>query len=170
MIGTTLPNTRMTADSGICSEIRETLPVVPRVWKTEPANLYLFPSATSHLAEITWEPVILPLLERLAELRSTPECDRWPDADWPVQAAFQDAGKFTERLPRSMRVRPHISLADDGEVNFSWSHDAMQIDLGFYGTGRFSFFARDKSGKEWFGDDIPVQSSLPAELRILLAG
>lgn len=142
---------------------------MPRAIHTSmPLAQSLYQPGTRTIQPITWEPVILPLLERLAELRSTPVCDRWPDADWPFEAAFQDAGKFTERLPGSMRVRPHISLADDGEVNFSWSQDAIQIDLGFYGTGTFSFFARDSSGNEWFGDDIPVQSPLPAELRILL--
>ncbi len=69
-----------------------------------------------------------------------------------------DAVSFAERLPVQMRVRPHISLADDGEVNFSWSQDGIWIDLGFYGTGTYSFYARDKSGQEWSGDDIPATS------------
>ena len=119
---------------------------------------------------ITWEPVILPLLERLVELRSTPELERWPGADWPIEAAFLDANKFTERLPGNMEVTPHISLADDGEVNFAWSQDGMRIDLGFYGTGTYSFYARDRGGEEWFGDDISVTSPLPKELAALLAG
>ena len=118
---------------------------------------------------ITWEPVILPLLERLAELRSAPEDLRWPNADWPQDMAFLDAGKFAEQLPVPLKAAPHISLADDGEVNFSWSQVDLRIDLGFYGTGTYSFYARDKTGKEWFGDDVPVQSPLPAELRLLLA-
>ena len=69
-----------------------------------------------------------------------------------------------------LKVAPHISLADDGEVNFAWSADGMWIDLGFYGTGTYSFYAQDKDGNEWFGDDIPVMSSLRKELRGLLAG
>lgn len=119
---------------------------------------------------ITWEPVILPLLERLVELRSTPEYERWPGADWPIQAAFLDASKFTERLPATMKTTPYISLSDDGEVNFAWSRDGMRIDLGFYGSGTYSFYGRDKEGKEWFGDDISVASPLPKELAALLAG
>lgn len=119
---------------------------------------------------ITWEPVILPLLERLTELRSRPEEERWPEADWPVDEAFRDAGKFTERLPMQMRVAPHISLADDGEVNFTWSQGGVWIDLGFYGTGTFSYYARDEEGKEMFGDDMPVMSPFPDDLRTLLAG
>ena len=114
-------------------------------------------------------PVTLPLLERLSELRSSPEADRWPKADWPDDRAFIDAEKFTERLPVPLRAPPHISLADDGEVNFAWSYEGTRIDLGFYGTGTYSFYARDKSGGEWFGDEIPVSSPFPGELSALLA-
>ena len=119
--------------------------------------------------EISWEPVILPLLERLSELRSLPVAERWPRADWPDEQAFWDAGKFTERLPVPLKAKPHISLADDGEVNFAWSHEGTHIDLGFYGTNTFSYYARDKNGGEWFGDEIPVASALPKELKVLLA-
>ncbi len=119
--------------------------------------------------EIYWNPVILPLLERLAELRSLPKTARWPSADWPNDRAFVDARKFTERLPVPLRASPHISLADDGEVNFAWSIEGARVDLGFYGTGKFSYYARDKNGDEWFGDEIPVTAPLPGELRALLA-
>ena len=117
---------------------------------------------------IFWEPVILPLLERLSELRSKPLDERWPTATWPEETAFSDAGKFTERLPVPLKAQPHISLADDGEVNFAWSYNGIRIDLGFYGTNTFSYYARDESGKEWFGDDKPVSSPLPVELEALL--
>ena len=138
--------------------------------QTEPTAKFQLQPATRQTHVITWEPVILPLLERLAELRWLPEEERWPGADWPLEEAFQDAGKFTERLPATMRVAPHISLADDGEVNFAWSQGGIWIDLGFYGSGTYSFYARGKNGEEWFGDEIPVASSLPRELRALLAG
>ncbi len=118
--------------------------------------------------EISWEPVILPLLERLSELRSLPENGRWPGTYWPNDRAFVDAGKFTEGLPVPLKAPPHITLADDGEVNFAWSIEGTRIDLGFYGTGNFSYYARDNSGGEWFGDEVPVLSPLPRELRSLL--
>ena len=124
---------------------------------------------TTLAPEVSWEPVILPLLERLSELRSLPETERWLGVDWPSGQAFGDAGEFTERLPAPLRGLPHISLADDGEVNFAWSHEGTYIDLGFYGTRTFSYYARDKWGIEWFGDEIPVTSPLPTELRALLA-
>jgi hypothetical protein len=126
-------------------------------------------SETSIVRVITWEPVILPLLERLAELRWLPEEQRWPGADWPKEEAFQDARKFAERLPGTMKAAPHISLADDGEVNFAWTQEGMLIDLGFYGTGTYSYYARGREGDERLGDDISVMTSLPEELRVLLA-
>lgn len=109
------------------------------------------------------------LLRRLADLYSTPENERWPNADWPTFTAFDDAWQFTNRLPSNLKGLPHISLADDGEVNFSWSGGAIHIDLGFYGTGTFSYYGRDSDGKEFFGDDIPVTSSLPEDLASLLS-
>ena len=119
--------------------------------------------------EIYVEPAILPLLERLSELRSLSESDRRPGTDRPEDKAFVDARRFTERLPVPLKSQPHISLADDGEVNFAWSIEGTHIDLGFYGTGSFSYYARDNSGGEWFGDEIPVSSPLPGELRSLLS-
>ena len=109
------------------------------------------------------------LLQRLAELYSTPESERWPKADWPTRKAFEDAWQFTKQLPENLKELPHISLADDGEVNFAWSSDAIHIDLGFYGTGTFSYYGRDSDAREVFGDDISVTSSLPEELTSLLS-
>ena len=68
-----------------------------------------------------------------------------------------------------MKAAPHISLADDGEVNFAWAQEGMLIDLGFYGTGTYSYYARGREGDERLGDDISVMTSLPEELRVLLA-
>ena len=164
----TPPTNELMPYGGVRHDSGQALAVIRGIWSTERSALFRCPAATGYPAEITWRPVILPLLERLAELRWLPEDMRWSGADWPAEQAFLDAVSFTERLPVPLVAKPHISLADDGEVNFSWSQDSIQIDLGFYGTGTFSFYARDKTGNEWFGDDVPVQSPLPAELRILL--
>ena len=108
------------------------------------------------------------LLQRLADLHLTPEGERLPEADWPTRKAFEDAWEFTTRLPQPLEELPHISLADDGEVNFAWSGGANHIDLGFYGTDTFSYYGRDSDGKEFFGDDISVTSPIPEELVSLL--
>ena len=115
-------------------------------------------------AQVAWS-----LLQRLADLYSTPESEKWPEADWPTRKAFEDAWQFTKQLPENLKVLPYISLADDGEVNFAWSGDAIYIDLGFYGTGTFSYYGRDSDGRESFGDEIPVTSPLPEDLTSLLS-
>ena len=115
------------------------------------------------------EQVAWSLLQRLADLYSTPEGERWPDADWPTSEAFRDAWEFTTQLLLPLKELPHISLADDGEVNFAWSGGAIHIDLGFYGTGTYSYYGRDSDGSEYFGDEISVTSPLPEDLASLLS-
>ena len=135
---------------------------------TEPVAPYNCPLASPHSAGLSQSSQIWPLLRRLADLYSTPENAKWPDADWPTKAAFEDAWEFTTRLPLPLRELPHISLADDGEVNFAWSGGTIYIDLGFYGAEVFSYYGRDSNGREFFGDDIPVTSPLPEDLVSLL--
>ena len=166
----TFPNSTTTQSTGISPSCPYSFFPPHKFIRTElPAHFKCKPE-TRIVSVITWEPVILPLLERLAELRWLPEEQRWPGADWPTEEAFQNAGKFTERLPGTMKAAPYISLADDGEVNFAWTRDGMLIDLGFYGTGAYSFYARGRDGDEWFGDDISVMATLPEELRVYWPG
>lgn len=107
------------------------------------------------------------LVQRLEQLHATPEHERWPGGEFPDDVAFRDAGAFVNRLPFPLAALPHISLADDGEVNFAWD-DGLHIDLGFYGTGTFSYYARSADGREHFGDDVPADSALPPVLESLL--
>ena len=119
---------------------------------------------------LTIQPLqILPLQKRLSDLYSLPEDQRWPDSDWPTDQAFEDAWKFVTLLPMFMSKLPYISVANDGEVNFGWDNDAMQIDLGFYGDSTYSYFARGNDGSEWIGDDVPVAPPLPDALFALLS-
>ena len=71
--------------------------------------------------------------------------ERWPAAEWPSGRAFEDARTFIHALPVSSIPLPHLSFADDGEINFLWNQDGIHIDLGFYGTGTYSYFARGKA-------------------------
>ena len=170
MMRSTLPDKRMAPISGFGADIGHIRPMIHEVLKTEPSSIYRCVPATKTAVEISWKTAFLPLLDRLSELQSRPESERWPGSDWPTEAAFKDAVAFVDRLPVPLRESPYISLADDGEVNFAWTREGMLIDLGFYGTGTYSFYARDKGGEEWFGDNISVISPLPKELRALLAG
>ena len=113
-----------------------------------------------------------PLLKLLVQLRifqQTPEGERWPGAIWPNTQAFADARTFITRLPLNEIPLPEISLADDGEVNFFWKNDGVYIDLGFYGTGTCSYFARGKDGLRHYGEATPASEGLPLEITALFA-
>ena len=104
------------------------------------------------------------LLRQLDQIQVTPQAERWPATNWPSERAFADAGTFIRTLPTGLVLSPSIGLADDGEVNFLWDHDGLHIDLGFYGTGAFSYFARAQDGRRLYGNDLPADCGLPAEL------
>ena len=123
---------------------------------------------TRPVATMTIPPQLRQLARRLEQLRLTSDGERWPSSEPPADAAFRDAGVFLNGLPFPLAALPHISLADDGEVNFAWDCKGLHIDLGFYGTGTFSYYARGSDGREYFGDDVPVVSPLPADLHSLL--
>ena len=111
------------------------------------------------------------LYARLDECRSEPEEGRWPGAVRPADAAFADAYAFIERLPLSSIPVPEIGLADDGEINFLWGSGdaAVYVDLGFYGTGTYSYFARGGDGRGIRGEDVPASEGLPGEIVALLS-
>ena len=109
------------------------------------------------------------LLEQLKKLKNTPEDERWPGAKWPTEEAFRDAKEFIDKLSSELAIKPHISLADDGEVNFFWKNDeGIYVDLGFYGTGTYSYFAKDGKGYEDDDEKIPVLNGLLPEIEKFL--
>ena len=73
----------------------------------------------------------------------------------PTNQAYKDAILFLKVLPTGSLL-PSIGFADDGEVNFSWKQNGIHIDLGFYGDGTYSYFAKDSEGNKYYGDDVPV--------------
>ena len=107
------------------------------------------------------------LLAQLEEFEKTPEEDRWPEAVWPTPQAFRDAKNFIRKLPLDSIPMPNIGLADDGEVNFLWDHDGGHVDLGFYGTGSYSYFACGKTGNKIYAEDALVSDDFPGEILAL---
>ena len=105
--------------------------------------------------------------ERLKELRLR---EARPDEAPPDPATFTDAESFVERLPTLLGEIPHISLADDGELNFAWNRGRIYVDLGFYGTGTYSYFARDPEGRKTYGDDVSASGPIPDGLKRILSG
>ena len=110
------------------------------------------------------------LLRRLDKAQAAPERERWLAADRPHEQAFADARSFIRRLPPCPVRLPNIGVADDGEVNFLWEGDGIYIDLGFYGAGTFSYFARAGDGQRFYGDDLSVSGILPGNLVNLIRG
>ena len=108
------------------------------------------------------------LLTQLDSLQHTPESERWPTADWPSERAFADARSFIRHLPTGPILMPNMGLADDGEISFLWDSDAVHIDLGMYGTGTFSYFARTGDGRKFYGDDCPAAHGLTGEIANLI--
>ena len=92
-----------------------------------------------------------------------------PGSRHPVPQAFEDARKFAARLDLDACGPPTVTLAGDGEINFFWDResDGLRVDLGFYGTGAYSCYAR-KGDMEVFADDVPAAAGLRAEIAALL--
>lgn len=109
------------------------------------------------------------LLVWLDKIRLTPEAERQPSAVWPTDEAFEDARAFIQELPMSSIPSPNMGLADDGEVNFLWRVGGVYVDLGFYGTGVYSYFAQSRDEQEYSGENIPAIGGLPDEVVALFA-
>ncbi len=101
------------------------------------------------------------LFDRLSELKTKYSTAQVPNGTPPNEAAFQNAKDFVLTLPLNRIIQPSIHVASDGEVNFQWSGSDFQIDLGFYGNGKFSFFAAKKGSNPILGDEVPVKDGIP---------
>ena len=107
------------------------------------------------------------LLAQLKEFEKTPKEERWPGATWPSVQAFRDAEIFIRKLPLDSIPMPDMGLADDGEVNFLWKEGGVHVDLGFYGTGSYSYFACGKTGNKIYAEDALVSDDFPGEILAL---
>ena len=92
----------------------------------------------------------------LVALRERLETHQYTPTTWPTEQAFKDARAFLINLSPIKILPPSIGAADDGEINFLWKFCLVHIDLGFYGDGTYSYFARDPDGNNYYGDYIPV--------------
>ena len=104
------------------------------------------------------------VIARIRELGTYPSGWNRPDSVAPARAAVDDAERFARSLNLASLPLPHISAADDGEINFWWERDGLYVDLGFFGDGSYSFYARLPNGKEMTEDEAPVSRPLPSEL------
>lgn len=111
------------------------------------------------------------LLKRIREIAEYK--DGWSGEEDSVAAskkALDEAENFLSFLPLDRIHSPRISLAADGEINFNWKiSTGIVTDLGFYGTGVYSFYSRGPSGEEHFANKVPVDKGLSSIVLELLA-
>ncbi len=108
------------------------------------------------------------LITRLTNLFETPEASRWPGTKWPVKRAFEDARAFITELPLAYIPEPEIRFADDGEINFLWTSKNVHIDLGFYGTGTYSYFGCNGEGQEIQDEAVLASDGLALAIKNML--
>ena len=104
------------------------------------------------------------LFDRLSELKTKYSTASLPNSTLPNESAFQNARDFVLTLPLHRIAKPAIHVASDGEVNFQWSGSDFQIDLGFYGNGKFSFYAAKEVCEPIVADEVPVKDGVPKGL------
>lgn len=101
-------------------------------------------------------------IRQLADLQ--PDWDGYA-SQAPAQEARDDAELFASFNVGILElIRPTISAASDGEVNYYWNNDKGLLDLGFYGDGTYSFYAELASGEEFSGDELLLRQPLPERL------
>ena len=101
-------------------------------------------------------------------LRASGDTYVYPGGKRPTERAFDDAELFAANLSK-LRIHPKIGLVADGEINFLWKHGGVHVDLGFYGDGEGSYYARDEHGSEYFCDSFPASEGLPAAIASLVS-
>ena len=92
----------------------------------------------------------------------------FPGATAPTPTAFNDALSFAGLLPSSSPV-PHVSVADDGEINFFRRREGLYIDVGFFGDNQIHYYVQVEALGIDVADSRPFDGkSLPRELVIAL--
>ena len=95
------------------------------------------------------------MLKRLKELKNITD-----KKDMPSDQAFKDAETFIEYLKDIDVIEPRITIAKDKEINFCWHDIGIYIDLGFYGDKTYSYFAKNKSGRKYYGDNLSIERGI----------
>ncbi len=98
--------------------------------------------------------------------------DAWDGecAKAPTAKAIQEAEDFIYLLKDRHILdeikQPIVSLMNDGEINFWWNLPEARFDIGFYGSGIYSYYAKIKD-KE-FGEDDKEFSNIEFDLQLLV--
>ncbi|WP_373533081.1 hypothetical protein [Vampirovibrio sp.] len=87
-----------------------------------------------------------------------------PDSIAPSRETITDAEVFVRHIDWNKVERPFIGLAEDGEINFLWENSRIDLDLGFFGDGTYSYYAKLADGTEILRDYMPARESLPEDI------
>ena len=103
------------------------------------------------------------------QIRSIPYEGRdWPGSTPPTEAAINDALRFVDLLPAGSPA-PHVSVSDDGEINFFRRQEGLFIDVGFFGDDQIHYYVQVEASGIDIADSCPFDGeSLPRELIIAL--
>lgn len=83
----------------------------------------------------------------------------------PDLRSLSEAAAFASRIFSAGHIiEPIISPATDGEISFYWENSYVTLDLGFYGDGSYSFYAKTEDGEEFFGDHYSLDEALPQKI------
>lgn len=117
-------------------------------------------------------PLHLPFLEKLGKYSRYSNGWYLNDSLAPTYTAVNSAMTFIKLFDFTIYEQPFLGLAEDGEINFHWNTDYIDIDLGFFGDNpkdnTYSYYAKTKDPnnvKEWCAGEIP--SHLPLDDDIL---
>lgn len=75
-------------------------------------------------------------------------------------STVEHALSILNTLPENAKL-PTSGLSGDGHIDLIWEFQNGFININLSGNQKFSYFARDNEGKEYFGDD---QSEMPNAL------
>lgn len=62
----------------------------------------------------------------------------------PTPIAIAQAKQFIDLLPSGTQL-PHVSVAEDGEINFFWHSDSSYIDVGIYGDNKIHYYVESEA-------------------------
>lgn len=162
-VKTPSPGILSNVDSEISVDAVHRLPLNTDVWFS---SADFFASSSAAVQRIT------PIQSVLKKIRSVAAYEQGWDGygSKPISRnTLRDAEIFSLNALSSPRLNlPKISPASDGELAFLWKNDNGVIDLGFYGDGEYSLYARLADGQELFLDEVDLTSKLPSSLSAII--
>lgn len=97
------------------------------------------------------------LLNQLNGLRERGDDYDGYEGRMPSTLAIDDAITFYGRLPAGLKI-PRAGASPDGEIGLFWEGEDYLLDLGFYGDGTYTYFARRQGSDNLYGNELPMNA------------